>query len=554
MRARLRTAAAVAALALLAAVGGCSGTRSAAGGSVIVADTGGGGLYTHNFNPFAVNAASGTRGFIYEPLFFFNNARKGAPVPQLGTAYAFSDHGKVLDLTLRKHVTWSDGKPFGSADVAFTFDLIRRTPSLNTGGLDLTAVRATDADHVRLTFRTPAYVQLPVVAGQTMIVPAHLWKGVGDPSTWANSKPVGTGPFVLRTFSPQAVTLMKNPSYWEQGKPAIDGVRYILTSGNSASDAGLRAGTTDWGGVSFPGLKKNYLDRSSDNHITTFSLATTDLLLNLGAWPGNDLAVRQAVSLGLDRERIYRLGLEPTSVGGYQKASPVQMLRPAFSSAVSPAYRGLEYHYDPATARSTLLKAGYTMGGDGFFRDRTGRRLSIPVEVVSGYTDVITMAQVMAQQLRQVGIDFTIRQASATSVSTDFSQGRYTAQITNVYGGTTPYYAWNQLLNSALTAPVGKPAVGDQIRFRNPEVDAALAGVRATDPADTAALQAYYDRIQKVLVEQQPVIGLLQSVQAGEYSTARATGYPTAADLYAVPVPWSAPDAAIVAKNLKPAS
>src|SRR5690348_12480455 len=83
------------------------------------------GEFTRNFNPFVNDNASlsGTRGMIYEPLLFFNR-EKNTITPWLATRYTWSSDLKTLTFTLRQGVTWSDGQPFTSADVVFTFNLM----------------------------------------------------------------------------------------------------------------------------------------------------------------------------------------------------------------------------------------------------------------------------------------------------------------------------------------------------------------------------------------------------------------------------------------------
>ena len=121
-------------------------------------------------------------------------------------------------MTLRKNVQWSDGKPFSADDVVFTFDMLLKTPSLNTGGFDGTVTKVDDT-HVTFTWKHPAFVSGPSVIARTPIVPEHLWKGI-NPTTDVMAKPVGTGPYTLSNFKAQAYTLTANPKYWD-GERAV---------------------------------------------------------------------------------------------------------------------------------------------------------------------------------------------------------------------------------------------------------------------------------------------------------------------------------------------
>jgi peptide/nickel transport system substrate-binding protein len=137
----VRSLAAAAALSLgIAACGGSSssggGNKGAATGKPLVIETTALSPMTDTFNPFS----STSTGYIthavdlYQtPLFVYNTQDPTqAPIPELGTHYAWSNGGKTLSITTRGGVKWSDGKPFSAADVAFTFGLFKKFPALNS--------------------------------------------------------------------------------------------------------------------------------------------------------------------------------------------------------------------------------------------------------------------------------------------------------------------------------------------------------------------------------------------------------------------------------------
>ena len=169
---------------------------------------------TQAFNPFVTTqAAYGmcSDGPIYEPLLQFDVAAPPTYYPWLATSYAWSNGGKAITFTIRQGVKWNNGTPLTPADVAFTFNLLKNNAAINLDGLTMTSV-STSGNTVTLTFPTAQYANLQNIAG-TAIVPQAIWSKVGNPATYADPNPVGTGPFMLSTFTPQGFTLKKNPNY-----------------------------------------------------------------------------------------------------------------------------------------------------------------------------------------------------------------------------------------------------------------------------------------------------------------------------------------------------
>ena len=193
------------------------------GGTVTIANEQGQ-TWTCQFNPFnpAVNQES--NGFVYEPLVFVNLLNNQAETPMLATSYKWSADKKSIVFTIRDGVKWSDGQPFSADDVAFTFNLMKKTPALDLyslwTGAGLTSVTA-GGDKVTMTFDQPAKTYFFNFANQVGIVPEHIWS-TGDaaahPDTWADPNPVGTGPFTVSPCSPNNIQYVANPR--TTGRPA----------------------------------------------------------------------------------------------------------------------------------------------------------------------------------------------------------------------------------------------------------------------------------------------------------------------------------------------
>jgi peptide/nickel transport system substrate-binding protein len=548
---RRRVACAVAAAALVASVGACSGKSSSGGSSNYILNvySGGSGQYTPNFNPFSAAPTVGTQGIIFETLLFFNQARADDVQNVLATKYAFADNGRTINFTLRDGVKWSDGQPFSADDVVFTFNLIKNNAKLNTSGMPITEATATDPTHVTLKFSAPVYTRLWNIAGSAYIVPRHQWQSVPDPSAFTNTSPVGTGPFKLDRFAPSAFTLLKNQYYWDPGKPKAAGLRFTAYSGNDAGAAALAANELDWSGLFIPDINKQYVQKDPAHHkyVNDSFLYETNLVPNLAKAPTNDLAVRQAINAALDRDQLIKLAFS-----GYgAQPSPAEIIVPLFKDYLKPEYQNLKLTADPAKATQTLEQAGYAKGSDGIYA-KGGKRLSFSCIVVSGYSDYISALQIITQQLKAVGIEFTARQESYSAFIADEQTGNFDFSITNGYGGPAPYYMYQYLLATSETAPLGQKAQQNYSRFSSPAVDQALDAIASTPPDQKDALKQLYHQIQDVVVARLPYIPIQQSSALAEYNTTHATGWPTDDNPYAQALPFGAPDAGIVAKNLVP--
>lgn len=119
----------IVALALALAATGCSSGGATKAAGVLTVGMPNGPL-TENHNPFLPTSAAGSLGYryqIYEPLAFVNNTRPAQdPVPWLATKWDWTPDYKKVTFTIRENVKWSDGKPLTAADVAFSFEILKK--------------------------------------------------------------------------------------------------------------------------------------------------------------------------------------------------------------------------------------------------------------------------------------------------------------------------------------------------------------------------------------------------------------------------------------------
>ena len=150
---------------------------------MLTVTTGSAGVFADNFNLFSPNAEDPTNGMIYEPLFFYDTAKSGSVQPWLGTSATWSNGGESVTVQLRHNVTWTDGTPFTSADVVYTFEQAIKDKALNKFGLPLASVTADGSYAVTINFTSPAYSDAYYALGRVEILPKHIWQSISNPAT-----------------------------------------------------------------------------------------------------------------------------------------------------------------------------------------------------------------------------------------------------------------------------------------------------------------------------------------------------------------------------------
>jgi peptide/nickel transport system substrate-binding protein len=552
----LAACAALAASALIAGCGGSSHKSSASNAaattgsssSVLTVESSQQNAITKNFNPFIQSSAAallGATSLIYEPLLQTNAIKPGQYYNWLATGYSWSNGGKSITFTIRPGVKWSDGSPMTAADVAFTFNMLKKYPDVNTTGLSVQTV-SSSGNHVTLNFSTPQYANLQNIAGQTYIVPQAVWSKVGDPGKYADPDPVGTGPYGVSQFSSQGITLKANPSYWG-GKPAVGTVQFPTYASSNTALAALQTDQLHWAGNFIPGVQQVFVNGHSNHHVWFTPIQTNSLMPNLTKFPTNQLPVRKAISLAIDRTALSEQaegGIEPPVSNASGLTLPIfqQFLHPSVASMT------LNAHSDIAGAKQVLQQAGYVMGSDGLFRTKSGQKLTIDITNPSSFTDYATGDQMIAGWLRKAGIDARFVGQSVTAWSSDIASGNF--QLTSHWSQTSvsPYQLYNNWLNSALAT---NNAAGNFERLKDTSVDAQLNKLAQAN--SVSEQQADVAPIEQYVAQNMPIIPTVYGVVFDEYNTSKFTGWPSESNPYESGSP-NAPTNEVVILRLRPSS
>lgn len=542
------------AIALATAAGlALTGCTASSGGDEggITANTGPAGDLTANFNPFSATADSTSQGLLYEQLFYYNVLTGADPKPMLGDKYEWNDDGTELTVDLRTGVQWSDGEDFTADDVAYTFQTMLDKPELNRVGFEGT-VEATDDDTVVFTFADTSFVKGPDILGQAAIVPEHVFSKLADIATDPVEKPIGTGPYMLDTFTPQSYVYKANPNYWQSGKPEVKSIRYIALANNTSATDAIVGGDLDWSSIFIPEADK-VLGSNPDVSYVATPLQQITLMTcsnaDLGCTgPQTDPAVRQAIYKAMNRDQLNDLAFSGTN----KQISPTFMTLGRDDDYISPdVEKETPMTADTAGADALLQSAGYAKGSDGIYA-KDGQKLQLEIQVVTGYSDYIAAIDAMAEQLRAVGIEITQSAKSYNEWVAARNNGQFQLTMDSLGQGpsTDPYYLYNGNFDSTTTSPVGEQAINNFARYSNPTVDAAIVAAEQTD--DVAAKTEQYFTIQKEIVADMPYIPVLLQSTLTEFNSAKVTGWPTGDDdTENFPATWKTWDNAQTVLNLK---
>jgi peptide/nickel transport system substrate-binding protein len=524
---------AVAAAGLLAAgLAACGGSNSPSSGNsskatTLVMESSPESSITQDFNPFVSTAAAysmGVNGLIYEPLLQFDLASPAVHYPWLATSYAWGNGGTSITFTIRQGVKFNNGTPMTPADVAFTYNYITAHAAVNLGGLKISNV-STSGNTVTLTFPTAQYTNLQYIAG-VPILPQSVWSSVSDPATFTDTTPVGTGPYKLKTFTPQGITVTKNPDYWNLSAVKVQNVFFPVYTSNTGALSALFSGSIDWTGNFIPGLQADFVNKAPAYHHYWEAPGSTNALMpNLNKFPTNQLAVRQAISAAINRTVL-------ASEGEAGLENPVL----ATSGITLPTFQAWAGSAGSATVSATgsaskaeqiLSSAGYSKDSAGYY-SLNGQEVDVTLIAPSAYTDYAEVGSIIAQELKAAGINATFQGLTVDAWSADLADGNFSISEHWSNNGLTPYNLYDNWLDSSLNN--GTSNSGDYEGLNNAQMDADLAKLAgdstvAQQTADLAPIQSY-------VAANLPVIPVTTASEWFEYNSQRFVGWPTQQDPY----------------------
>lgn len=395
-------------------------------------------------------------------------------VPALAASWTVSPDGLTYTFKLRPNARFHDGKAVTPADVAASIARVRdpKTGSpLASRFAMIKSVEPDGADGVKLTLATssaPLLAQLATLA----IVP--------EGATDLARHPDGTGPFKFKAWEANTlIALERNAAYWESGLPKLAGLNFNIVPEAATRQLGLTGGTYQL----LPGIDAatalQLKGKLGVRVQSTQDLAYSVIGLNTARPPFDKPEVREALDYAIDRAQLVQAAY-------FGQAVPGGPLSPALKDWALPVSAFPCYKPDPEKAKALLQQAGITLP------------LKVTMNVLGSVPQVVEVAQVVQEQAKRAGIDFTLNVQEAGRFIQDWRASNFTAFASLNSGGPDPDDYFGRSFQTGAATNVYK--------YSDKKLDTLLTEAReATDPAKRKTL---YDQAQQILACTGPAVFL----------------------------------------------
>ena len=308
--------------------------------------------------------------------------------PFLAESVTVAPDGKSITFKIRKGIKFSDGSPLNAEAVAWNYKRADDTNKLQYNDR-LASIEVTD--EYTMVLHTTIYDKLLLSSyGWVPIFSKAAWDKAGstdeERKSWARANVVGTGPFILKEYKKDShMTWVKNPNYWQPGKPYLDGYEIKFIPDPVVAAAMMDAGEADmWTSGSSTKFqndleKKGFVLQGSTGTMTSIYFNTKDTVS-----PFTNKKVREAVEYAIDKATIAK-------ALGFGKFIPLEKSAGPDMWGYDPNYKGREYNV--AKAKQLLAEAGYPNG------------LKVKLNALMGWED---SAQALKRYLDDAGIQTEI--------------------------------------------------------------------------------------------------------------------------------------------------
>ena len=416
---------------------------------------------------------------IFEPLYI--TSPQGTLTPWLAQGHTVSSDGKTWAFSLRPGVRFSDGKPVTSADVVFS---IHRAATDVDGPLSfldfaIKSYKATDSRTVTFQLSQPWAPFLSDISVFANAILPNNFGGQSESAFFAN--PIGTGPFVLKSFVKGGnAVLAKNKNYWQPGKPYLDEVNFSYISDDNQRVLQLKSGEVQVISA-VPPAQVSALKADPALVLEAFGSWAVDLLFFNEKIPQfKDRHVRRAINHAINIEQLAKVTTFGTAEPGNSFFPP-----------------SLQYHakvptlgYSLAAAKAELAQSAYPHG------------FSTAILVPSGNTQYVEAATIIQQELKPLNINVSIRQLDDAAYTAAFEAFNYEAMIN---GATNDISDPDEMASFQVDVQDG----GSHSFWTYYDDPKAIALVRQAETQfDSAKRAALYEKIQALVAQDAPYVAL----------------------------------------------
>jgi peptide/nickel transport system substrate-binding protein len=413
-------------------------------------------------------------------------------IPYLAESYSLSDDGLLWEIRFRQGLKWHDGTPFTAHDYVWTMERILASPSPATGAMTdgMAWAEAVDDRTMRIHMDHPnSSMVFGLTSAYLQPLPKAYIERVGEEAYGRN--PMGLGPYRFREWrTGERVILERNPdfnwgpAYAHPGPAYIEFVEFRVIPEYSTRLAGIESGEID--AALLMNKDVGRVEGLSDFDVIPmhFQGAGPYLLFNVSVPPFDDIRVRKAFNLAINREELIRV-----VALGYGKP-----LWGPITPATFGYWEGAEdigYGYNLDAARALMAEAGYHLNGDGIL-ESDGQPLELVFKVTPSLRgDSIKIAEVLSEQFKDLGVKLEIEQVEGGVRQAAIAAGDYTLSISS--------WGWAE---AQIIAPLFLSSmIGgmNESHIFDPELDPLLLAVLAEPNREV--LQDRLDAAQRYLIE-----------------------------------------------------
>lgn len=414
----------------------------------------------------------------------------GTIQPGLAETWDISADGLTYTFHLKQGVVFHSGKALTAADVKYTFERWKGNESSPTAyTIDaIDTIETPDDLTVVMTLSQPYNIFLDQLAGGwSVILNQEAVDQEGD--QYGVSAVDGTGPFKFVSWSRnQSIVLERHDAYtWgspifqNPGPTYLDGIEIRIIPEDATRIAEFQSENVHIVmDVPAPDVER-LTDADGVTVIQYPQLQTTYMGLNGAKAPTSDIAVRRAINYAINRDEIAIGAYFGLATAAYTFLHPETPYYWTGADAVKPSY-------DPDQAKQILEEGGWTAGGDGI-REKDGVKLTLPFWVINN-SETVLMAQILEQQLAEVGIQVETIQYEQTAWFEAARSGNQVAYTIGVFYESADNLYFN-FYSGQMPAP-------NRFSYNVPEVDAWLEDSRSNPDLETVA-QDYYNVQQRII-------------------------------------------------------